>query len=285
MRRATVAFAAIAIVVSACSNLGTGDAVCVGPGRELGPSNINPANILTVQAVPTARYTPCLNELRLGWDSVEWFAEDGRAGIRILRSFSPFLTATVTKSCDVSAATPVESGYPDIERYEDIDSQPVEVEVTIVPSGERPLLRARLILDELEGAEVDDRPVIFTLDENIGDQVAPRVNLALLRGHYVWIIDELEAEEGTVELRSNHPDASGSGLDPDRALDLIEEVVPDTFYRGNWYFTFEGGCITYEFDAKGTLAETVADDADDALGFFPAWELIEIAEDAGFTFD
>jgi hypothetical protein len=89
----------------------------------------------------------------------------------------------------------------------------------------------------------------------------------------VWIIDELDAEEGTVELRSNDPTIVGRGIPAEEALNLIEDRIPELFYRGNWYFTFEGGCITYEFDAKGTLAETVAADADDALGFYPAFEL------------
>jgi hypothetical protein len=98
----------------------------------------------------------------------------------------------------------------------------------------------------------------------------------------VWIIDEVDAEEGTVQLRSNISAATGYGLDPDDALGLIEDVAPGVFYRGNWYFTFDGGCITYEFDAEGRLAETVAADAEDALGFYPAFELRQFARDAGF---
>ena len=98
----------------------------------------------------------------------------------------------------------------------------------------------------------------------------------------MWIIDEVDAEEGTVQLRSNFPTATGRGLDPDDALDLIEDAAPEVFYRGNWYFTFDGGCITYEFDTKGILAETVAADAEDALGFYPAFELRKFARDAGF---
>ena len=94
---------------------------------------------MTVQAVPTAKYTPCLNELRLGWDSVEWFAENGRAGIEIAEDFEPFLTATVTETCDTSEAVAVDSGYPDIKRFEDIESQQAEIEIVIVPSGEQPL--------------------------------------------------------------------------------------------------------------------------------------------------
>ena len=62
----------------------------------------------------------------------------------------------------------------------------------------------------------------------------------------------------------------------------MDDTVPDVFYRGTWYFTFEGGCITYEFDAKGRLAETVAEDAEEAIGFYPAYQLRRLGEGEGF---
>ena len=103
MTRTTILLA-MALTVSSCGNLGLGEADCSQPADDVSSSNI-----MTVQAVPTAKYTPCLNELRLGWDSVDWFAKDGRAGIKIIESFNTFLTATVTESCDVSDAVAVES--------------------------------------------------------------------------------------------------------------------------------------------------------------------------------
>lgn len=267
-----------AVAVSSCSsNLGLGEADCSPPTRDVSSSNI-----MTVQAVPTAKYTPCLNELRLGWDSVEWFAERGRSGIKITDDFEPFLTATVTETCDVSEAVAGDSGFPDIQRFEDIESQPARIEIVIVPSGKQPLAAARQLVEELDGVQIDDRPVAYTVDGAIKDPVSSRSELALSRGAYVWIIDELDVEEGTVQLRSNIAAAAGRNLKPDDALDRIEDTAPSVFYRGSWFFTFEGGCITYEFDANGILAETVAADADDALGFYPAGELRQGAKDAGF---
>lgn len=278
MSRPIILLLTFALAASSCSsNLGLGEADCSSPTGDTSASNI-----MSVQAVPTAKYTPCLNELRLGWDSVNWFAENGRAGIEIAKNFDPFLTATVTETCDVSEAVAVESGYPDIKRFEDIESQQAEIEIAIVPSGERPLAKARRLVEELDGVQVDDRPVTYTIESAVDDLVRSRVELALYRGAYVWIIDELDVEEGTVQLRSNNASATGRGLEPDDALDLIEDAAPGVFYRGSWYFTFEGGCITYEFDASGILAETVAADADDALGFYPALELRRGAQDAGF---
>ena len=61
------------------------------------------------------------------------------------------------------------------------------------------------------------------------------------------------------------------------ALEVIEDSVPDVLYRGSWYFTFEGGCITYTFDTKGQLSGTVAADATANLGFYPGYQLWDIA--------
>ncbi len=269
------------LALSSCGDhLGLGDLDCSSPSDDVSSSTV-----ITVQAVPTAKYTPCVKGLRLGWDSVQWFAEDGRAGVRILKSFETFLSATVTESCDVSDAVAVKSRNPDIERFEDIELEPTNIGITIIPSGEQPLASGRALVTQFAGIKIDDRPVSFTLGDDIDESVNSRVDLALTQGQYVWIIDEVDAEEGTVQLRSNSAAAAGHGLQPRDALELIENAVPDVFYRGKWYFTFEGGCITYEFDATGILAETVAADAEESLGFFPAFELVQAARDGGFNLD
>jgi hypothetical protein len=279
VRRLVILFT-LALVASGCaSHLGMGEAACTDSiGRDVAT-----ATILNVQAVPSAKYTPCLDELRLGWDSVEGFAEDGRAGIRIMKSFDTFLTVTVTESCDVSNAVAVESEYADIERFEDIEQQPTNIRISIVPSGPLPLSRSLSFVARFAEVEIDDRPVIYTVEDDLDRSISYRVEGALSENEYVWIVDEVDAEEGTLQLRSNNSAASGHGLQPEEALDLIEEIVPGVFYRGDWYFTFDGGCITYQFDAEGTLAETVAADAEDAIGFYSAFELREFARDAGFN--
>ena len=278
-QRRIMLLAVFALLAAACGgNLGLGQADCASPA-----DNISSSNILSVQAVPSAKYTPCLNELRVAWDSVDWFAEDGKAGLKIVRSFDTFLTSTVTATCDVSGAVPVDSGYPDINRFEDIDAQPPEIEIAIVPSGEGPLSHALALVDQLAGDEIDDRPVAYSIDDAIDESVSSRVEVALSENKYVWVVDEVDVEDGTVQLRVDRASATENGLKPKDALERIEDVVPGVFYRGRWFFTFEGGCITYDFDASGSLAETVAADADDALGFYPAFELREFAEENGFN--
>jgi len=192
------------------------------------------------------------------------------------------LTATVTESCDVSDAVAAVSGHPEIRRFEDVDVQATDITIVIVPTGHEPLDTAQSMVADLAGMEIDDRPVGYIIDRNVEQPVSARVEAAWSQTNYVWIIDELDAEEGTVQVRSNDASVGDHGLRPTEAIDLIEDVVPDVLYRGNWYFTFDGGCITYEFDAEGTLAESVASDAEDALSFYPAFELRQFAEDAGF---
>ncbi len=269
-RRGLLALVVLALAAGGCSSLGLGEASCLPPER-----GVSAANVLTIQAVPTAEYTPCLDELPLGWDSVEWYAEDGRAGFKITRSISPFLTVEVTESCDVSGAIRVDSGSPEIERYEAIESQGTEIGITIVPSALRPLLSSRLLVESLEGTEVNDRPVIFTIEEDLDRQVGERVDEALFSNDYVWVIGELGAEEATIEMRSNDPGAIARGVSSTVALELIGGSVPNVLYRGDWYFVFDGGCITYEFNATGRLAETVAADAEEAIGFYPASLVME----------
>jgi hypothetical protein len=276
MRR-TITVVLLASALTACSRLGLGEADCTPPDR-----SISAATILVVQAVPSARYTPCLDEPRLGWDEVQWFFEDGRAGMNIYDSVDRFLRVTVTGSCDVSGAELAPSRYPDIVRYEDVESQPPEVGITIVPAGEAPLATARRHVDELAGTEIEHRSVIFTIDARIDEPIRARVDQALLQGRYAWIVDELDAEEGTVEQRGENPAVAARGITPQQALEVIGGNLPEVFYRGSWYFEFEGGCITYEFDAVGAVAESVADDADDAIGFYPAAVLREGARQDGY---
>jgi len=208
---------AMALAATGCSNLGLDEADCSSVIPDVSSSNI-----LTVQAVPTAKYTPCLNELPLGWERADWFAESGRAGFDIVRGGprTTFLTALVTDSCDVTTAIAVESRYLDIERFEDIELQPVVIEISIVPSGERPLVSAELLVDRLAGVEIDGRPLSYTIYELVDEPVSQRVELALSHSDYVSVIDEGYSEEGTVQLRSNISAAAGHDLDPQQALDL-----------------------------------------------------------------
>lgn len=271
---------AVALVTSACS----AEQGVLLPGCEPNLRNPTGATILALQAVPGAKYTPCIESLPLGWDTVDFDSERGMARIEFSRLGRIFLDAGVTETCDVGGASEVDGPTDDVRKFENVEFSEVDIGVTIVPSGQRPLLRSRMVVDDLEGTEIEDRPLVITIDERVEESVSSRVNLARLHGDYVWIIDELDAEEGTLEMRGPSPVTSGAGISVNQALDLIEDSVDDVFYRGEWFYTFEGGCITYTFDAKGRVAETIAADAAVAIGFYPAAELRKLGEAEGFDF-
>lgn len=270
-RRKAALLATLGLLLAACGNLGVGDQSCETSAR-----GASAANVLTVQAVPTARYTPCFSSLDLGWDDVDFEAESGRAGIAVQRDSVTFLTAIVTASCDIGDARPVESRHIDIRRYEDIESIPVDITVTIIPTGNREVANAEAVARTWAGAEFDERLVVFAVDTATEEPIAERIDRALSADHFVWVIDELDAAEDTVEMRT----PGGLALPqtrPQDALERIEDLAPEPFYRGQWFFTFEGGCITYTFDTKGQLSGTVAADATANLGFYPGYQLWDIA--------
>jgi hypothetical protein len=269
---------ALGLVGTACgSGLGVGQPECETEVRD--PSV---ANLLALQAVPTARYTPCLKGLPLGWDGVQFFARNGESGFSITRSDSAFLTASVAPDCDTSGAAPVPGPQPDIEQFVDIEFEPVAIGVTLIPEGTAPLVAARSLAAALAGVELDDRPIAFRVDENIGTPIESRIEAALTDADFAWLLGELDTAEGTVEFRSVHGTLADRRVTVGDALERVEDLAPGVYYRGNWYFRFQGGCITYEFDATGRVAETVADDTALALGFYPAYQLARLASDEGF---
>lgn len=278
-RPSSLVIAATALLLASCGRLGMGLPECEPVAQS--PSG---AMILSAQAVPTAEYAPCINSLQLGWDNLDFEVETGRAGFSIVRAIEPFFTATLTERCDIGDATAVP--HPLVEKYESIHSVGADIEVTIIPSADRPRLHAEALAAELAGVRIDGRRVIFTVDRPAStfDLVRDRVNRALETSQFVWIIGELDVNEGTLELRRTPEGEGDRGLSVDGAIQRMEDLAQKVVYKGNWYFVFEGGCITYEFDAQGTVAETVADDVATSVGFYPLAELRDLGREMGFEF-
>ncbi len=268
---------ALCLLITACGRLGTGLPGCRTPASEP-----NAATVLSLQAVPEAEYAPCINSLQLGWDEVDFEVERGLALLEFEHGIESFLEVRLTPSCDIGGATEVPSGIEGVSRYENVYQVTDAIHVTIIPDGERPLTYADSLAADLAGAHVDDRPVVFKVDSDIEFSVRSRVNKALFSNQFVWIVNDLDIDEGTLEMRAT-PDGEGArGIEVDDALDRIEDMSEEIQYRGQWFFQFEGGCITYDFDAEGTLATSIAEDAEATLGFYPSAELRDAARDAGF---
>ncbi len=85
------------------------------------------------------------------------------------------------------------------------------------------------------------------------------------------VIGPREHEDGTVELHIRHPGETivevVPGMSPAKAIEEIAEPLGDPVYRATWCYPFEGGCVTYRFDAKGAGAERIAGEVKTALGF------------------
>jgi hypothetical protein len=277
MRRMTILVIA-SLVVASCGRLGVGE-----PGCETTIRDPSTANILSAQAVPAAKYAPCIRGMSLAWDELDFYAESGRTGFAIYRDFTVVLRATLTESCDTTGARSVPSGMDDVERFEDISSIRPEVKVRVVPTGERPLIRARTLANAHNNTDLDGRPLLVEVDTDFGLSMRDRVNRALLEDDFVWIITEVDAEENTLEVRQDPDGGVSRGISIDEALDVMEDQISKVIYRGEWYFTFTGGCITYEFNASGRVAETIAEDAEIALGFYPLFELRRMARRSGYN--
>ena len=276
MRRSTtLATGAVVLLLASCTRLGLGVPECAPVAN-----TASGAMVLTLQAVPTAEYAPCINTLKLGWETPMFEVESGRASLSIHHAMTPFLTATLTETCDIGNARPVP--HPFVEKYESVHSIESDITVMVIPSAERPLIYARTLTEEFGSVRVNGRRLLLNVDDDTTFDVRTRVNSALMTNQFVWIISELDVNEKTLELRSTPEGEGHRGLSANEAIQRIEDSVPEPVYKGNWYFVFEGGCITYEFDAKGTVAETVADDVVTSLGFYPLAELRELGRRQGF---
>lgn len=274
------AFVLLALMVTACgSDLGVGAPACEDEVR-----SPTAAMILTAQAVPTARFGPCVEGLKLGWDGVAFSAEDGRAGFAITRGESSFVTVELTPSCDIGGAREVPSDQEGVARYEQVQAVGNELHITVVPSSDRSLIYARMLANAYPTEEVSGRLVRFTVDDDLTQPILARANRATLRGHLVFIVTDLDVEGGTVERRTD-VDGSTVRLDLPDALDEIEGEIPEVSYRGRWLFVFEGGCITYNFDAEGQVAEGLAEDITLAVGLYDLAELRAGARRLGFPIE
>ena len=274
MRKRAAVVLALLVLVSACSRLGLGEQSCEPHVRM--PTA---ANILAAQSVPTARYTPCFLSIDPGWDRVEFEAESGRAGIAIVEGTDTFLAAIVTESCDVGDAVRRDSGFEDIERFEDVEHVPSQISVTLVPEGPGQLSYAIALIDLWEGVEIEERPITMSLNDDTTVGISERLAAARSESGFVWFIDELDAAENTVEMRAPSGEAF-SRIPPAEALDEMEELAPSPSYVGKWFFTFDGGCITYLFNAEKRMADAAPVVAEENLGFYPAYELREMATES-----
>ena len=267
----------LVLLAASCSNtLGPGTPEC-GTIEE----SVNAVFVVQAQAVPDARFGPCINELKVGWDYEAQVAESGRAWFWFDsdRMGDRFVRVALQETCATGAAAQERSPFEGVERFTSILDEPTPLEIAIVPVAPRHEVNADNVAATATGRVLEGRSVVAVVES--GDSsAAQRIQEALAAGKPVIIIDDREVAAGTLELRrpNKQPEV---GISLDDALDEIEDDVEEPRYRATWYHTFEGGCIIYEFDASGFGAETVAADIDDALGLIDLAALRELGRSAG----
>jgi hypothetical protein len=277
MSRRAVGAGVLLVLLAGCSSeLGRGVPACDSGSNSL---------VLSVQALPDTEYVPCVNGLFTGWDYVDLEAETGRSVFWLDsdRMGMRFLQVDLAASCDARSAEQVTTDEKGVPLLKDVTEE-VAVTVTVIPEGRsaetfsyssQVVLRFNAI-DEIEGREL-----VVRADAS-NTPTASRVERALAGGDVVVELSVRDAEEDTMTMIIPQTSQERSGLSFDDAAEFLEDNVDPPSYRGNWYYLFDNGCVTYTFDAQGPGVETIESDVETALGLFDAEVLRQSARDAGF---
>jgi hypothetical protein len=266
----------MALAMSACANLGAELPHCLDRGVSL-PGSI----LLEAQAVPTARYGPCLGQLEPGWKAHDLRAESGRAWFWLDsdRMGDRFLTVTMQQTCDPgAAATAADSGHEGISLFRDVATPDPIATLVVVPVAERHLAYTFQLLDRMREAGLSARGW-----EAFGPSFSERISGVLEAGHVALIVDDGDVEAETVAIRT--PEASRDeepGVTFNQIVQRFGSAEGTEVYRGQWFYVFQGGCIVYEFDAEGPGSADLTNAVEDALDFAPLEQLREIARRDGF---
>lgn len=281
MRRTAVVVCLLGMVALGCSDqLGQKVVEC-----EESLDRVTTSLILAAQAVPGSDYLPCVEILEPGWDYNHVIAETGRAQFtldsdRMGDLFLAVTVSTVPAQCDVGDALPVESGHPGMDLAVEVIEETTEIAITVIPVAPRHRLFAGKLATTMRDDVFDGQTISIEVEES-ADLMADRVAAAHAAGRHVFIVDDEEVKNSTVRVRRVGGEEI-AGEDPGEALADIADSVGDPVYRARWFYTFDGACIRYDFDASGIGAQTVAEDATEVLGFLDVEPLRQLARDAGY---
>jgi hypothetical protein len=279
MRRVSVVVALVAVLAASCSSqLGRGVLECAS-----GAGDVTNTLILAAQAVPQSEYLPCVAGLKPGWEYQHLIAETGRAQFTLDsdRMGMAFLVVTLLESCDVGDANQVTGEpAPGVSRYADVFEASVDIPITVIPVADRHLDYAENVAFLYSQEIFNGRRVNAILNDS-EDAIADKIATAHAGGRDVVIVDDVDVQNSTVSMRLVGEDEQ-SEVDRDEALAEIGEEADSAKYQARWFDVFAGGCVQYDFDAKGIGAETVAHDGLESLGLYPLEPLREVARDAGY---
>jgi hypothetical protein len=284
MSRRLILVIALALAATACANNQLGREIPACPADTGVINSVGSSMILQMQAVDTAQYVPCINDLKVGWSYDHLVAKrfHSRFALDSDRLGSGFMEVTLTPECDLGEATEVSASQDDVREFRDIEVVGSAATIIIVPVTGRETGYALEIESELEARQINDRSIFVVFNES-DTPLADKVEAAARRDRPIIIVDEQDALAGTATLQMPGDPQSTRGLDLDDLLDRLEDQLPEPSFTGTWFTDFEGGCITYEFDASGPGVDRLAGDIEEALGLFPAGEVWHIMRERGFV--
>lgn len=279
MRRTVVVICVIVVFAAGCAEQELGRRV---PECDLSRVNASTTVILMAQSVPGTDYLPCVVALLPGWDFEDVKARSDQSFFTLDsdRMGEDFLRVTLFPSCEVGAATSVNTDESGTELSIEVLEERSELVVVILPVAERHQAYAAIAAALMNGNTIKGRFVTADIDDSLGS-ASERIASAHKAGRPVVVVDDSDVATATISLRMPGEDEQ-AGLSTAEALDEIEDDADDPLYRASWFYEFTGGCVRYDFDAEGEGAQSVGRDVAAAIGLYPMGELRELARDAGY---
>lgn len=277
MRRLPAAIVLLAVFTAGCANENIGRR---HPWCDFG-DGVSTEMIMQAQAVPTARYGPCIDDLPPGWSYVHQQAQAGRARFWLDsdRLGDDFAEIILSESCAHGPVVPIPAPEEDISAVAESTVAVEPVGITLIPLTPATVDYAASVGVTLADRNVEGRPLDLTLEEH--GSARDRIAEALAAGRFALTVDQVNELNGTVSLQISG-ESPKLGIPLDEALEEMEERVPDPRYRGSWYFTFEGGCIEWRIDASGPEVADLSREMRRAVGFMRLDVLREIGAENGF---
>lgn len=283
MRRRLLILVALLLVGSGCGNSQLGRSIPACPVDPEIITSFSGAIVLQMQAVDTADWVPCLNDLKAGWSYEDLEPERGlsRFWLDSDRIGSRFLEVSLTPTCDVGSARELTTdAVTGVTEFREVELVSSSVTMVIVPTTGREVDYARMIEAELEARQINDRDIFVVFDTSDAP-LADKISAAAERDRPIIIVNEQDALDGTATLQMSDEAQSVRGLDLGDLIERLDRRLPKPRFTGNWFRVFNGGCITYEFDAKGPGVDRLAEDVEEAIGLFPAAEVRRVLRAAG----
>ena len=284
MSRRIVLLIGLAVLASGCGPEGLGRTV---PSCD--PDQATSTLILQAQTIPGLEYVPCVNDLKAGWEYEHLQARSGLARFWLSsdRVGERFLEVTLRPGCDLGEAVQVPSDEGDVPLFVDVERSDSVLSLVVIPEGVGAENRsyALQLAEDLAGESIANRVMRVVVDAAEGstqDRIARAVDL----GSPALVVGSREQEEGLVELHL----AGRRGAPPqprrlplEDAIEEIEDALEEPAYRATWHYLFEGGCATYEIDARGPGVATIEEDVQAALGLYLLEPLREFGEQYGWV--